>query len=66
MSEDHLGEFSAMFLTKPVVHEKILNDDPKKNQSIDIIDTGRHPTRSCMQPTPKIKFLILYNSVLQS
>ena len=30
-----------MFLTKPVVHEKILNDDPKKNQSIDIIDAGR-------------------------
>ena len=54
MSEDHLGEFSAMFLTKPVVHEKILNDDPKKNQSIDIIDTGRHPTRSCMQLTPNL------------
>ena len=38
MSEDHLGEFSAMFVTKSFVHEKILNDDAKKNQSIDIID----------------------------
>ena len=31
MSEDHLEEFSAMFVTNPVMYEKILNDDAKKN-----------------------------------
>ena len=31
MSEDHLEEFSAMFVTNPVVYEKILNDDAQKN-----------------------------------
>ena len=37
MSEDHLEELSAMFVTNPVVYEKILNDDAQKNQWIDII-----------------------------